>query len=80
MQKFNPITIWRQKHSITQQSLAEKVGVSISRVGAWETNTHFPSWINIVKLGRLMRRNPAKLEFEIRQWMLERKETTNAGV
>ena len=70
----NPIAVWRQRVGLTQQSLAEQIGTSVSKVSGWETGDIFPSWTSIERLARRMGRDPARLEFAMRVWDLRRPE------
>lgn len=45
----------RLRRELTQEQLAEKVGVSRASIARWEAGTHEPSDINRVRLDRLMR-------------------------
>lgn len=49
----NTIKVERAIHNITQQDLAEKIGVSRQTINAIETNKYIPSTILALKIARL---------------------------
>ena len=49
----NTIKIQRAMHSITQQQLAENIGVSRQTINAMESNKYVPSTVLALKIARL---------------------------
>jgi putative transcriptional regulator len=53
----NTIRIQRAVHSMTQQQLAEQIGVSRQTINAMESNKYVPSTVLALKIARLFNRN-----------------------
>jgi putative transcriptional regulator len=51
----NKIKIERARHNLTQQDLAEKIGVSRQTINAMESNKYVPSTVLALKIARLFR-------------------------
>jgi putative transcriptional regulator len=49
----NTIKIQRAMHSMTQQQLAENIGVSRQTINAMESNKYVPSTVLALKIARL---------------------------
>lgn len=49
----NILKIERARHSLTQQGLAEKIGVSRQTINAMESNKYVPSTVLALKIARL---------------------------
>jgi putative transcriptional regulator len=49
----NKIKIERARHNLTQQDLAEKIGVSRQTINAMESNKYVPSTVLALKIARL---------------------------
>jgi putative transcriptional regulator len=49
----NNIKIERARHNITQQDLANKIGVSRQTINAMESNKYVPSTVLALKIARL---------------------------
>ncbi len=49
----NKIKIERARHSLTQQDLAEKIGVSRQTINAMESNKYVPSTVLALKIAKL---------------------------
>lgn len=49
----NTIRIQRAMHSMTQQQLAENIGVSRQTINAMESNKYVPSTVLALKIARL---------------------------
>jgi putative transcriptional regulator len=49
----NNIKIERARHNLTQQDLAEKIGVSRQTINAMESNKYVPSTVLALKIARL---------------------------
>ena len=52
----NTIRIERAIHNITQQDLAEKIGVSRQTINAIESNKYVPSTLLALKMARLFQK------------------------
>jgi len=52
----NTIRIERAVHNITQQELAEKIGVSRQTINAIESNKYVPSTVLALKMARLFQK------------------------
>jgi len=57
----NTIRIERAVLNITQQDLAEKIGVSRQTINAIESNKYVPSTILALKMARLFKKNVDEL-------------------
>lgn len=53
MHFIEKLTSLRKEYGITQQELAEKLGVSRQAVSSWERGTAAPSTENLVRIGKL---------------------------
>lgn len=51
----NKIKIERARHNLTQQDLAEKIGVSRQTINAMESNKYVPSTVLALKIARLFK-------------------------
>lgn len=51
----NTIKIQRAMHSMTQQQLAENIGVSRQTINAMESNKYVPSTVLALKIARLFK-------------------------
>ncbi len=49
----NTIKIERARHNLTQQDLAEKIGVSRQTINAMESNKYVPSTVLALKIAKL---------------------------
>jgi putative transcriptional regulator len=49
----NKIKIERARHNLTQQDLANKIGVSRQTINAMESNKYVPSTVLALKIARL---------------------------
>ena len=49
----NTIKIERARHNMTQQDLADKIGVSRQSINAMESNKYVPSTVLALKIARL---------------------------
>ena len=49
----NTIKIERARHNLTQQDLADKIGVSRQSINAMESNKYVPSTVLALKIARL---------------------------
>jgi putative transcriptional regulator len=52
----NTIRVERAIHQITQQELAEKIGVSRQTINAIESNKYIPSTVLALKIARLFQK------------------------
>jgi len=53
----NSIRVERAIHNLTQQELAEKIGVSRQTINAIESNKYVPSTVLALKMARLFKKN-----------------------
>jgi putative transcriptional regulator len=53
----NTIRVERAIHKMTQQELAEKIGVSRQTINAIESNKYIPSTVLALKIARLFQKN-----------------------
>ena len=53
----NTIRVERAIHQITQQELAEKIGVSRQTINAIESNKYIPSTVLALKIAKLFQKN-----------------------
>ena len=53
----NTIRVERAIHQMTQQELAEKIGVSRQTINAIESNKYIPSTVLALKIAKLFRKN-----------------------
>lgn len=53
----NTIRVERAIHQMTQQELAEKIGVSRQTINAIESNKYIPSTVLALKIARLFKKN-----------------------
>ena len=53
----NTIRVERAIHQMTQQELAEKIGVSRQTINAIESNKYIPSTVLALKIARLFQKN-----------------------
>jgi len=60
----NSIRVERAIHNLTQQDLAEKIGVSRQTINAIESNKYVPSTVLALKMARLFKKNVGEL-FEL---------------
>jgi len=60
----NSIRIERAIHNLTQQDLAEKIGVSRQTINAIESNKYVPSTVLALKMARLFKKNVEEI-FEL---------------
>lgn len=49
------VKLARQKKGLTQEGLADALGVTKGNISAWENSRHEPGWEQILKIGRLTR-------------------------
>jgi DNA-binding XRE family transcriptional regulator len=45
---------YRRSHGITREQLAEKVGVSFEWLGRRERGSHFPNWLLLIKIAKVL--------------------------
>jgi putative transcriptional regulator len=45
----------RRSRGITQEELAEKVGVSYEWIGRVERGIYFPNWLLLIKIAKILR-------------------------
>lgn len=70
----NPIRTWRRAQNLTQQELADKLGIGQRlSVIEWELGYRKPNHLSLVALGRAMKISPAELTAELEKWKLEAK-------
>lgn len=60
----NSIRVERAIHNLTQQDLAEKIGVSRQTINAIESNKYVPSTVLALKMARLFKKNVEEI-FEL---------------
>lgn len=60
----NSIRVERAIHNLTQQELAEKIGVSRQTINAIESNKYVPSTVLAMKMARLFKKNVEEI-FEL---------------
>ena len=60
----NTIRVERAIHNLTQQDLAEKIGVSRQTINAIESNKYVPSTVLSLKIARLFKKNVEEI-FEL---------------
>ncbi len=60
----NSIRVQRAIHNLTQQDLAEKIGVSRQTINAIESNKYVPSTVLALKMARLFKKNVEEI-FEL---------------
>ena len=60
----NTIRVERAIHNLTQQDLAEKIGVSRQTINAIESNKYVPSTVLAMKMARLFKKNVEEI-FEL---------------
>ena len=60
----NSIKVERAIHSLTQEDLAKKIGVSRQTINAMEANKYVPSTVLALKIARLFRK-PVEEIFEL---------------
>ena len=60
----NTIRVERAIHNLTQQDLAEKIGVSRQTINAIESNKYVPSTVLALKMARLFKKNVEEI-FEL---------------
>jgi len=53
----NTIRVERAIHQMTQQELAEKIGVSRQTINAIESNKYIPSTVLALKIAKLFQKN-----------------------
>jgi putative transcriptional regulator len=53
---INTIRVERAIHKMTQQELAEKIGVSRQTINAIESNKYIPSTVLAIKIARLFQK------------------------
>ena len=50
----NNIKKIREQRGLTQQQLADRMGVSRPRISEWENQIFFPNWKNMIKLSKAL--------------------------
>ena len=60
----NSIRVERAIHNLTQQELAEKIGVSRQTINAIESNKYVPSTVLALKMAKLFKKNVEEI-FEL---------------
>ena len=60
----NSIRVERAIHNLTQQELAEKIGVSRQTINAIESNKYVPSTVLALKMARLFKKKVEEI-FEL---------------
>ncbi len=63
----NRLFLYRKLAKLTQQEVAEALGVSQSRVSGWEQGDMYPTLINLLKLSILYRTLCTELYYELYQ-------------
>lgn len=71
----NVRTIRKKLDNMSQEQLAEKVGVSIQTISSIENGKHYPSYNVLLKLANALQTHPAKLMIgDCEFWTIEDKE------